>query len=214
MAERCKTYWEDFYKSGDAPEEPSLFAEYVLQRYAKVGRKLIELGCGNGRDAHFFAAKGVDVIAVDQCAQEIDHLVSTNGKYPNLHFAAADFTTMPDSNNGGYNLVYSRFTLHSVSAADQTKTLEWSQRNLADGGLLCIETRGQKNELYQKGEPVEGESDAYIHDGHYRRFVDFEQFTEEITDTGLSVIEATEQTGFAHYQDTDYHFIRVIAQNK
>jgi tellurite methyltransferase len=214
MAKKCESYWEDYYKTGAAPEEPSLFAEYVMQRYAKVGKKLIELGCGNGRDAHFFAANGVDVVAVDQCAEEIHQLVSTNGKYPNLHFGAADFTAMPDTKNGGYNMVYSRFTLHSVIAEDQAKTLQWSRRNLAENGLLCVETRGQKNELYQKGEPVEGDPNAYIHDGHYRRFVDFDEFTEEIKETGLSVIEASEQTGYAPYQNTDYHFIRIIAQNK
>lgn len=206
-----KTYWTHYYESGAAPEEPSKFAEYVINRYAKTGQRLIELGCGNGRDARYFAANGVNVVAVDQVASEIEELSLNNGQKDKLAYVAADFTDMPDSPNK-HDLIYSRFTLHSVTAEGQRNALVWSRRNLADGGKLCIETRGQKNELYKKGEPVAGEKDAYIYNDHYRRFVDFEDFKNEITEVGFKIVEASEDTGFAPFEDTDYHFIRVIAE--
>lgn len=205
-------YWEGYYKSGVAPETPSLFAKYVLDNYAESGDSLIELGCGNGRDARFFAANGVGVVAIDQCAEEIDILVGTNGQHPNLTFKTGDFTNLKDD-GGKYDLIYSRFTLHSVTAEAQQRTLEWCKSNLAVGGKLCIETRGQKNEIYAKGEPVLGEKDAFVFEDHYRRFVDFDGFRDDIVNVGLSIIEAEESTGFAPFQDTDYHFIRAIAEN-
>lgn len=210
MAERFGDYWESYYGSGAAPEVPSLFAQFVMEKYAQEGNALVELGCGNGRDARFFAANGVGVTAVDQCVHEIEALESTKGDL-SCKFRSGDFTSLADCDDGS-DIIYSRFTLHSVGAKDQTRTLEWCQRNLVDGGILCVETRGQKNEIYRKGSPVQGEDDAFIYNDHYRRFVNFEEFTEEITDIGLTIIESAEQPGFAPFEDTDYHFIRVIAQ--
>lgn len=206
-----KAYWAQYYNAGSAPEEPSKFAEYIMKKYAKPGGTLIELGCGNGRDARYFAANGVRVLAVDQVAAEVEELTLGNGQKDRLRYKAADFTDMPDSSSP-FDIIYSRFTLHSVTAEGQRSTLEWSRRNLAPGGKLCIETRGQKNELYKKGQSVEGEQDAYIFNEHYRRFVDFEDFKKEISVTGFKILEAAEKTGFAPFGDTDYHFIRVIAE--
>ena len=47
-------YWNEYYKKNIAPNEPSKFAKDIL-KYLDSGKKLIELGCGNGRDAMFLA---------------------------------------------------------------------------------------------------------------------------------------------------------------
>jgi ubiquinone/menaquinone biosynthesis C-methylase UbiE len=104
-----QTYWENYYQSGAAPAEPSNFASFVVAKHVQPGQSLIELGCGNGRDAQFFAASGIDVIAVDQCESEIEGLAKTNGTHPNLHYRAGDFTTLPDSDKK-FDVIYSRFT--------------------------------------------------------------------------------------------------------
>jgi tellurite methyltransferase len=206
-----EAYWAQYYETGVAPDEPSLFAQYVLGKYVHPGDSMIEFGCGNGRDARFFAANGIDVVAVDLCAPEIKELVEKNGTRPNLHYKIGDFTEL-EASEKSFDVVYSRFTLHSVNAEGQERALRWSQENLLKLGRLCIETRGQKNEIYKLGDSVEGEKDAFIYNNHYRRFVDFNEFKTEITETGLKIIEGSEQTGFAPFEDTDYHFIRVIAQ--
>jgi tellurite methyltransferase len=206
-----EAYWASYYKTGVAPEEPSLFAKYVLGKYVHPGDSMIEFGCGNGRDARFFAAKGVNVLAVDICAPEIEELVKKNGTHPNLHYEINDFTEL-EKREQPIDIVYSRFTLHSVDAEGQKRALKWTSANLSKLGRLCIETRGQKNEIYKLGEPVEDEKDAFIYNDHYRRFVDFGEFTKDIEQTGLKIVEGEERTGFAPFEDTDYHFIRVIAQ--
>jgi len=206
-----ETYWESYYKSGAAPADPSNFASFVVAKHVDVGQSLIELGCGNGRDAHFFAESGLEVVAVDQCVEEIEALAQAHADIANLDYQAGDFTRLPDSDKK-FDAIYSRFTLHSVDAEGQQRTLEWCARNIADMGRLCIETRGQKNELYQLGEPVEGEADAFIYEDHYRRFVDFDSFTKDIEATGFTILDASEATGYAPFRGTDYHFIRVIAE--
>ncbi|AHB42153.1 Adenylylsulfate kinase [Candidatus Saccharibacteria bacterium RAAC3_TM7_1] len=208
-----EAYWAEYYQSGAAPEEPSRFAQYVVKKFASPGLGVIELGCGNGRDARFFASRQLAVTAVDLCRPEIEAIQQDEeeARLENPVYEAGDFTRLPEEASP-FDIVYSRFTLHSVDADGQARTLDWSYRNLAEGGYLCIETRGQKNELYKKGEPVEGELDAFIYDSHYRRFVDFEEFKKEVDAAGFTILEADEDKGYAPFEDTDYHFIRVIAQ--
>ena len=209
--ESDEAYWANYYKTGAAPETPSDFANFVMSGHLAEGDQLIELGCGNGRDARFFAGKGVGVLAVDLCAPEIAELARRNVS-DNLTFEAGDFTAMPDADEP-FDAVYSRFTLHSVDAEGQGRALAWASRNLKPDGHLFIETRGQKNEIFGLGEPVDGEEDAFVYEEHYRRFVDFDKFVAEVAANGFMIKEAEEAQGFAPHQGTDYHFIRVIAQS-
>lgn len=210
-----EAYWANYYRSGAAPEVPSGFAQHVMGKYIQqIGGltqmvRLVELGCGNGRDARFFASNGVPVLAVDQCVTPEQE---DNSGIPLLEYKSGDFTQLEGLSLPA-DFVYSRFTLHSVDAAGQSRTLEWAHENLLpDGGNLFIETRGQKNEYYGLGEPVEGEEDAFVYEEHYRRFVEFDAFVAEIEAAGFRLVEASEDTGYAPFGDTDYHFIRVVAQ--
>lgn len=207
-----RDYWESYYQSDQAPETPSLFAQYVAANYLKdspTQPRLVELGCGNGRDSSFFASLGMKVLALDQCQSEIEKLSQANPQPDNLEFRTADFTQLPDGDS--FDIIYSRFTLHSVDEEGQDSTLRWAERNLRDNGVLCIETRGKQNELYQLGDPVDNDPDAYIYEGHYRRFVGLDPFVKKIGSIGLVIAEASESTGYAPFNGTDQYFIRVFA---
>jgi SAM-dependent methyltransferase len=58
--------WITYYSSANArriPRQPSAFAEWVAEREAPG--QLVDLGCGPGRDALYFADKGFSVTGVD-----------------------------------------------------------------------------------------------------------------------------------------------------
>lgn len=203
-------YWENYYSKQNAELIPSLFAQYVANLIGEKQAEIIELGCGNGRDSVFFANKGYAVDAVDQCYSEICFLMKQYQRLDNLDFRCDDFTDMVDDRP--YDVVYSRFTLHSISKEQQTKTLQWAYRNLKKGGMLCIEVRGQKNEIYKFGEPVENEEDAFIYNDHYRRFLNFESLCDELKKIGFSLDLAAEDKGFAPFNGQDETYIRVIAR--
>lgn len=188
---------------------PSLFARYIAETLEIDGKSIIELGCGNGRDAIFFANANALVTAIDQCDNIIELLNYRFQKVSNLQFKCTDFTCLNDSTP--YDIVYSRFTLHSISKDQEENVVNWAYRNLNPDGKLCIEVRGQKNEIYQVGTPVEGEPDAFILDDHYRRFIHFESFCKELEHIGFKIDYAKEQKGFAPYNGTDETYIRVIA---
>lgn len=206
-----KEYWKKYYKHQGAPLESSLFAQFVLDNHLRGEHSLIELGCGNGRDSIFFASHGIDVLAVDQCDEEINLLAEKNN-ISNLKFCNKDFTRLEKL--GEFDYVYSRFTLHSVTDKEEDAVINWSYDNLKKGGKILIEARGKKNELYKLGEPVPNQPDAFILDNHYRRFIDINKLSEKLKSKGFEIITKEESSGFAPFKDTDYQFIRVIAAKK
>lgn len=204
-----KNYWKNIYSKQSEGEQPSLFARHIAETLDIEGKTLIELGCGNGRDAIFFANANAQVTAIDQCDNIIELLNHRFQKVDNLSFKCADFTCLDDETK--YDIIYSRFTLHSISKKQEENVVNWAYRNLKSNGKLCIEVRGQQNEIYQVGIPVEGEPDAFILNDHYRRFLHFETFCKELQDFGFKLDFAKEQKGFAPYNGTNETYIRVIA---
>jgi cyclopropane fatty-acyl-phospholipid synthase-like methyltransferase len=209
-----KEYWKKYYKHEGAPLESSLFAQFVLDNHLRGEDSLIELGCGNGRDSIFFASHGINVVAVDQCEEEIKILIEKNS-LSTLNFISADFTKLKELET--FNYVYSRFTLHSISEKEEDRVINWAYKNLKLGGKILIEARGKKNEFYKLGESVPGEPDAYIYENHYRRFIDIDKLISKLESVGFKIVAAEEKSGFApsnKLNQADQKFIRVIASKK
>ena len=80
IQEKRGAFWVNYY-AGKIPgdnellDQPSPFAVHV-QPSLEPGCTLLEIGCGNGRDSLFFAAKKTVVIATDICETAV-RLAST-----------------------------------------------------------------------------------------------------------------------------------------
>lgn len=209
MSVNDKHYWENFYSKQQMPFKESSFARFCMRNYLKPENTLIELGCGNGRDAIYFYRMGLKVTAVDQCAKEIKFLNDVIGN-DNLMFKSGDFSSLKI--NQKYDAIYSRFTLHAISRRQQDATLLWAIQHLNQAGVLLIEARGTKNELYGLGKPVKSEKDAYILDSHYRRFVDKSEMVTFLKKNELAILKSSEAKGYAPFNGTNYKFIRIVAQ--
>lgn len=67
-----KVYSSDASFFGDVP---SYFGLNCREEFKKHGvKKLLELGCGQGRDTTFFASNDIDVVAIDSTWVVIDAL--------------------------------------------------------------------------------------------------------------------------------------------
>lgn len=198
-------YWEEYYKNNQDPVDESPFARFVVP-FLKNGGSLYELGCGNGRDSIFFEKFGVNIVAFDQCENEINYL---NDKYKSdsISFEDGDFTALGKKDPS--DSIYSRFTLHSVNEEQEVQTLKWAHDTLKDNGLFFIEIRSVHDELFGQGDAVDGNS--FVTD-HYRRFVNFEDFVGRIEAVGFNVIYKLQSKGLAIYKTEDPMVIRVIAQ--
>lgn len=204
-------YWENYYQQYNQPFQESLFASYCVANYLKPGMKLLELGCGNGRDAVYIAKNGIKVVAVDQCKNEIDFLNDTFGN-KNLVFKCNDFSRLNFRQQ--FDAIYSRFTLHAISLQQQNITLNWCATHLKPNGYLLIEARGTQNEYYGLGDVVVDEPDAFIYEGHYRRFINADDINKQIKDLGLKILSSDEKDNRAPFNETNYKFLRIIAINQ
>lgn len=116
-----KEYWKDFYK-GHRFDEPSGFAQWVLPR---IKGTLVDLGCGDGRDTHYFRAAGIRCYGVD--ASNEDVLIIKQ-----------DVSAFIKENESPDN-VYTRFFWHAIPDDVQEEILDWTT------GYLFIEARTTKD---------------------------------------------------------------------
>ncbi|MBT7064671.1 MAG: class I SAM-dependent methyltransferase [Verrucomicrobia bacterium] len=169
--------------------------------------QIIELGCGNGRDSIYFSQKGLTVLGVDQVSEEVTFL---NGKYSTnkLKFCMGDFTRLPSDES--YDCVYSRFTLHSVTDADEDRVFNWVRHALRENGLFALEVRSMSDPKRRQGTRVSPSEN--IVDGHYRRYAELSGLLAKLSEVGLAPLFSEESTGFAPHGDEDPPVIRVVAQ--
>ena len=208
-----EAYWNRFYSLARHDiEAPSSFATWCLERLTP-DLVLFELGCGNGRDALFFAGKGLRVVACDTSEITVEKLAARAGDARFRHrptFAVWDMSALPRDFHGEIDAVYSRFTLHAVTRPTASGALAWSAAAIRPGGRLFIEARSVAGSLFGVGLPAE--RDAFIHQGHYRRFLRKEELVAELEELGFRVEQVIEASGLAVYGDDDPVVLRVIAE--
>ena len=199
-------YWDQYYQSGVCVTEPSLFAQYVAGQ-VDPGETLVDLGCGNGRDAIYFAGRGLDVTAIDLSKKAIDAL--KNRELSGICFQHGDVASPAFHPPGSYHNAYSRFSLHAMTEEHARLLFQRVLRSLRSGGRFFIETRSIRDPLFGKGKKQERNS--WIYDSHYRRFIVLEELVEELFKGGFHVTYAEENTGFAPFGQDDPPVIRVVA---
>ncbi|MDY5509308.1 adenylyl-sulfate kinase [Dysosmobacter sp.] len=199
-------YWNQYYKNRVCATGPSPFAEYTAT-LVQPGKTLLELGCGNGRDAVYFAGRGLRVKAMDTSREAIDQLRERN--IENAEFLCGDFVNSGLHTPDSYDYAYSRFTIHSISRNQEQVLLRNVFRGLRSGGKFFIEVRSIHDPLFGKGKPVE--RNAFFYDNHYRRFIVLDELEESLARSGFLVEYAEERTGFAPYGNDDPPVIRIVA---
>ncbi len=209
-AYRDVRYWDQYYK--DNPTMPlgneSKFARDVLA-YMSEGTSLIEFGCGNGRDSLFFASRGIDVTGIDVSGNAIDTLNKEN-TFPNASFLCEDFAGESVVFQVQHDYCYSRFTLHAITEVQEQCALRNAKDTLKAGGLFFIEARSVNDDIYGLGKCVE--KNAYIHNDHFRRFIDKKELVAKLEEVGFRVISEQEGRGFAPYGNQDPVLVRIVAK--
>ena len=207
-----REYWNTFYSQTHKDiQGPSSFAVHI-QDALKAGQTLFELGCGNGRDSVYFASRGVAVTACDQSEVSISELQKRGEGAPFAWptFICASFDGIDGAYDSSFDAVYSRFTLHAVTKEVGTQALMWASKGLRQGGHLFIEARSIAGSLYGQGEARE--RDAFIHDGHYRRFIRRDELEAEVVALGFEIVSSVESDGLSVYKTDDPVLIRIKAR--
>lgn len=207
-------YWNAYYQQKPSIlNESSSFAKEMLCRIKSQKtddeiKYLLDLGCGNGRDSIFFAQNGLHVIGIDASNVAIEILEQMHGWDENLEFMCDDFVTASVLFQREYDYCYSRFTLHAINERQEEQLLVNVYKALKKGGLFMIEARTVHDAIYGLGDLVE--KNAYIYNGHYRRFIDPEEVQEKVRKVGFDIVYSRESSGFSKTEVDDPVLLRLI----
>lgn len=210
-----KDYWDSYYAARKAIHYPSPFCEYCCNEWIRPKSHILELGCGNGRDAYYFAENGHTVIGLDQSdvviADNIDRIAEYNvdGR---ISFIADDFTSPTPSTlnpERRINVIYSRFTIHSVTESEQDSIIDWVYEFLPQNGYFLIECRTNNDPLFRQGKRI---SDTEAVTDHYRRFLDANAFLRSLLEAGFKARYFIERNNLAVFGDEDPIVARYVLQ--
>jgi trans-aconitate methyltransferase len=148
---------------------------------------VLDCGCGNGRDSYTLSNK-YNVVAVDNCG-----VLPINKK--NVKFYNDDFVTMDKT---GYDLIYSRFTFHSITNEQHIYFLD----SISINSYLAIETRSKQSET----------DHVFYGKTHYRNYTDFKYLEMLLISNNFEIIYIKEDINFANYKDENPICIRVICR--
>jgi adenylylsulfate kinase-like enzyme/2-polyprenyl-3-methyl-5-hydroxy-6-metoxy-1,4-benzoquinol methylase len=200
-------HWDRYYKSKAAPSHASPFAVNTRSKL-RDGERLLEVGCGNGRDAVYFATSGVDITAIDLCPAAIDYCKSM---HPDLsaRFACGRADDFASKWTREFASIYSRFCIHAMTRQEESAFLQAASTLLRPNGRIFIECRSINDPLAREGEVTSPTERIF---GHYRRFIVLDELTKSLEHQGFEVVDAVESCGFAVFGDEDPVCIRVTAR--
>jgi adenylylsulfate kinase-like enzyme/SAM-dependent methyltransferase len=202
-----QTHWSSYYSdkaSVAAIQAPSPFAAFVDERLPDNTR-LLEVGCGNGRDARHFARRH-SVIAIDRSEAAIETASADNAG--RVRYIAASLPEVADGLVSSLDVVYTRFVLHAMTLEEELAGISAASQVLRAGGEFWIECRSINDPLALKGEVIS--ATERIH-GHYRRFIVADELVERLKSVGFEVNYIVESNGLAVFADDDPVVIRVCA---
>ncbi len=191
--------WNKVY-SNDASffsDNPSEFAIECYEEFKLNGvKRILELGCGQGRDSVFFASKGIDVIAIDSSQVAIDALskITIEKSLPIRSILHNASEGIPFANSY-FDAIYSHMFFNMRFTDDQLKYLFVEvNRVLKTDGLNLFSVRSDKDVMYRKGAEVE--KDIYDINGfqiHFFTKSDVEDILMATGFTAYKIMEAYEE---------------------
>ena len=204
-------YWNNYYKDTKGVGAiPSQFAAFAACEFLS-GSPIIDVGCGNGRDAIFFSSLGYKVIGIDSsssavelCSSAVKHL-AVDACFRILDISEdkiaidkfVDTLIVDDASDIN---IYSRFFIHAIDEEAENNFFYLINRLKSFANVkVFLEFRTVRD----KSLPKETTS-------HYRRFVQPENIIAKIYQCNMQLKYHVEGFGYAKYKSDDAYVARLI----
>ena len=189
----------------------------VLQTLEKYGidpaQPVLEIGCGEGRDARAVLRAGFNLTATDISPEAIRYCKERLGEFAD-HFRVLDcLSEKPDQR---YRFIYAVAVIHMlVVDADRDGFYGFIRDQLAQDGLALICTMGDGTMQMQSDiaqaftlQERNHESGKVMVAGTSCRMVTFPTFEEEIARNGLEIVEKGLTEVMPHFNVMMYAIVR------
>lgn len=177
--------------------------------YITYRSRVLELGCGNGRDSVYLASQGNKVVATDfsEVVIEQNRELFAGGS---VSFELLDISTRFGFSNESYDAVYANLAIHYFSDEDTRMIINEIHRVLKPKGLFAFSCKADDS-LRKKG-AKEIAPDYYIgNNGHMMHFFTKEYATELAGDKfELLHLDQVEE----HYVDRTSKITRFVGRKK
>lgn len=177
----------------NSPIVGEILKKYIASRHPRI----LEVGCGEGRDSLHLLRLGCDVQALDISGEAIRYCKEKAGGENRERFHVVDVCT--EEFAGQYEFIYSVATLHMlVLPQDRQRYLSFIKRHLSDKGYALILTMGdgvmeresdigtafldQKRTHQDTGKELEIAATSC-------KMVSFETFRKELHESGFAIEE-------------------------
>ena len=170
----------------------------ILKKYCdSVKTKILDVGCGEGRDCLFLLDLGYDVQALDISEEAIRYCKNKAGAKNKERFHAVDVCT--DSFEGTFDFIYSVATLHMlVLEQDRKQYLSFIKSHLLGNGYALILSMGDgqmesesdvKEAFENKKRTHQTTGEELLVAATSCKIVSFETFRKELYSSGFSIVE-------------------------
>lgn len=200
-----RRYWEDNWDN-NKQWPVSNFAQkvYTILKENNL-KKILDIGCGNGRDSLYFAGKCFNITALDfsdsgtKILKDSDikkKIKCVNQDIRDINFPAESF-----------DAIYSHLSLHYFTDEELEKILKKLHNILKKDGYIFIKCKSTKDSLYGIGQ--KGEADMFFYK-HWRHFFTKNYMEKKLGDFSIVEIDESETSEYGFHSA----FVEAIARKE
>lgn len=195
-------------------DTPTPIVSDVIQKYSiSKNASILEIGCGEGRDAFPLLENGYDVLASDISSEAISYCRSLRPEYSD-HFSVLD--CINDHHEFNYDFIYSVAVIHMlVNDEDRIRFYHFIYNHLLDGGLALICSMGDgltesETDISSAFNMVERHHDSgYVMvPSTSLRMVSFDTLKKEIESTHFSIAEQGITSSLPDFNNLMYAIVK------
>ena len=186
-------HWDERYRSegrlwGDGPSELARLTVARLRPYATPELRILDVGCGYGRDTRYLAAElGCRVLGLDPSPAAVTTARTRRSSSLDVDFVASDLVDYAAKlgDDGRFDVVYSCNVYHLLGPVGRREFAAALGAPARPGGLHFLSTRSPRDaQHYAKGRQVLGEERSWV-DKVYLHFSSAKELQTELGDFDL-----------------------------
>lgn len=165
-------YWNSLYDKqnyfGTGPTKLAIFAESLIK--SKNIKKILDIGCGQGRDTFYFSHLGYDVHSIDISNKAIEFVNRTKEslKLSNINAKVHDVELPFDYQEESFDFIYSNLALQFFDVMKLNNILKNISKIMKKDSLFLFSTKKEGDKYYQFGKQIN--EHAFEHKGITRYF--------------------------------------------